>query len=214
MKDNVTLQEKLLHQLHMTNILMARAHHEEHTKRRAAKLKEFKELHEQGSESTENAQVMWVKKTAATQDCKSQCNEFSGHKKDGLEMHNRGQHRLLLILLVGDGVAQKDLVEKMDIRPTSLGELIDKLETKGYVSRQVNEEDKRSVQIFLTNEGKTKAQEIVERREKSAEKIFAGLNGQEQEQLWTLLKKLTASLKEELSKNNDREHSCCYHKNR
>jgi len=129
-------------------------------------------------------------------------------------MHNRGQHRLLLILLSGDGVAQKDLVEKMDIRPTSLGELIDKLETKGYVSRQVNEEDKRSVQVFLTEDGKAKAKEIVDRREKSAEQIFASLSEQEQEQLWVLLKKLTTSLKERLCESNGWKHSYRCHKNK
>lgn len=107
-----------------------------------------------------------------------------------------GQGRLLATLLRQDGMAQKEIVELLDIRPSSVGELVSKLEAQGLVQRRENDADKRVMHVFLTEEGRTLATQTVNARQAMLTQQFEGLSEEEQQQLSDLLVKLAASLKE------------------
>ncbi|WP_161555411.1 MarR family transcriptional regulator [Paraeggerthella hongkongensis] len=66
----------------------------------------------------------------------------------------RGQGRILALLKVKDGVSTKDMSNVLDIRTSSLNELLGKLEGKGYVSREQSEEDGRVMVVKLTDKGR------------------------------------------------------------
>ncbi|HCC01052.1 MAG TPA: hypothetical protein DEP42_07575 [Ruminococcaceae bacterium] len=80
------------------------------------------------------------------------------HRRLHLENHQspigRGQALVLRILSQDDGLPQMMLAEKLDIRPSSLGELVSKLETNGFVERRKNQADKRVYNVFLTVKGR------------------------------------------------------------
>ena len=105
----------------------------------------------------------------------------------------RSQARLLDILLEEDGQSLKDIVERMDIRPSSAGELVSKLELSGWVERRENPTDKRVINVFLTETGRKEAERNAE--ERVDRDLFSGLDEQEQEQLSRLMEKLVVSLR-------------------
>ena len=100
----------------------------------------------------------------------------------------RGQRRALHYLLKQDGISQTDLLALMDVRPSSLSELLNKMEEKGHIERKEAREDKRIRLIYLSKEGRS----IAESMSKSAKskKIFGELDEVEKELLLSLLKKL------------------------
>lgn len=115
----------------------------------------------------------------------------------------RGQGLVLRILAEEDGLAQSEITEKLDIRPSSLGELVTKLERNGFVERRQNENDKRVVNVFLTEKGREAESQFVNPRREAAKSWFAELSEEEKEQLAELLDKMIASMESALSKNGD-----------
>jgi DNA-binding MarR family transcriptional regulator len=121
----------------------------------------------------------------------------------------RSQAILLKVLLEKEKLTNKDIVEILDIRPSSAGELVKKLEKNEYIKREINSEDKRVYNIFLTEKGKKKAQIITNSRNKKVEEIFKGLTKDEQEQLSELLEKLISSFKD--FESNEKIHRHIFH---
>ena len=100
---------------------------------------------------------------------------------------------LLNVLEAGEGgVRQKDIAEKLGIRPSSLSEQIDRLEADRYLERTANPEDKRSTLIVLTEKGKARAWEVQDERRKAAEDFCSKLTEEEKDTLIALLDKLLA----------------------
>ena len=91
------------------------------------------------------------------------------------------------------GVRQKTLTEELRINPSSVSELISKLESDGYVKRTVDPTDKRATLITLTELGEARAAELADERAEKMGKAFARLTDEEKEQLIALLEKLTAA---------------------
>lgn len=101
------------------------------------------------------------------------------------------RERVLSILLEQpEGMHQKEILEKMHIRPSSLSELIDKLESDRYVERNADENDRRTTLITLTEKGKARAYEVLDERKAEADERFKALTEEEKKQLLVLLQKL------------------------
>ncbi len=109
---------------------------------------------------------------------------------------NRSQGHLLGVLLVHDGLTQKELSRQLQIRPASLGELVDKLAQNGYVERRVNENDKRVLNVYLTEAGHRVVDEVIQARQAMLDTIFSGLAEDEQQQLSALMGKLIEALEQ------------------
>ena len=106
----------------------------------------------------------------------------------------RGQHRILLKLMESDGISQRDLTSLLGIRPQSTGELVEKLVSLGYVSREKNESDRRIVNLYITEEGRKKVAELKESEEAEISQFFSNLNDDEQKELLRLLQKLNSGI--------------------
>jgi DNA-binding MarR family transcriptional regulator len=115
----------------------------------------------------------------------------------------RGQGLVLHILAKEDGLTQSEITEKLDIRPSSLGELVAKLEKSGYVERRQNENDKRVINVFITDKGRKAEKEFVNPRQKDAESWCLGLSEEDKAKLSELLEKLINSMENALSKKSD-----------
>jgi len=64
------------------------------------------------------------------------------------------QVRILASLWMQDGLTQKDLVQKIGIRPASLTKIIDGMVAKGWLTRRPDPKDGRFNRIYLTQQGK------------------------------------------------------------
>ena len=98
-----------------------------------------------------------------------------------------------LLILIGenpDGIRQKAIAERVGINPSSASELIDKLESDGYIERKVDPNDKRATLLFLTEKGQARAAEVSDEREAMFKDIFSPLTEEEKQTLSDLLDKL------------------------
>lgn len=65
-----------------------------------------------------------------------------------------GQGRVLKLLKLQPEIAQKELTQILGMRSQSIGELLSKLEKKGYITRTPSTSDKRVIIVRLTEAGK------------------------------------------------------------
>ncbi len=109
---------------------------------------------------------------------------------------NVGQKRILIMLSEQGPLTQRELTERLGIRPGSASEILAKLENAGYIARAQNEEDRRTVDVSLTEAGAALAKESAEKRAGLGDEMFACLTQEEQETLLSLLEKLRADWEE------------------
>ncbi len=121
---------------------------------------------------------------------------YGNHKCHG-GSGRHGQNRVLAVLMMQDGTSQKDLAYLLGIRPQSLSEALAKLEESGMVERRHNEDDRRVVNVYLTEAGRSRATKVAEDRKKNAADVLSVLTDEEKEQLSAILGKLSAKLEEE-----------------
>ena len=103
------------------------------------------------------------------------------------------QNRILLMLNESDGISQRDMTTLLQLRPQSVSETLSKLEAGGLVERRQNSRDKRVFNIFMTEEGKARAQELVIDRPDFAAMFLSPLSPEEKRLLLDLLMRLTDS---------------------
>lgn len=115
-----------------------------------------------------------------------------------------GQQRVLAVLAKEDGLIQSQLAEILDIRPSSLAELMKKMEKSGDVLRKEEKQDKRIKRVFLTEQGRQKAQKFSRVSEDMSEAFFAGLTEEEQENFSAYMQKISAGWQEEFQKQAGR----------
>lgn len=95
-----------------------------------------------------------------------------------------------------NGLTQKEIAEKLQIKPPSLTGLLDILEAKGCLIRSEDKVDARIKRIYLTKEGqelRLKSLEIVDEME---ELLCKGFTKEEKLLLLSWLKKLYNNLEE------------------
>ncbi len=107
---------------------------------------------------------------------------------DSKEMFGYG--RLLHTLIRQNDMTQKELAEKLEIRPQSLTTALEKLEDKGYVTRLRDQNDRRIQVVHLTDEGREIGSLLHNLRSKTAKQYFSCLNNDEKEELLLLLNKV------------------------
>lgn len=110
----------------------------------------------------------------------------------------RGQGRILALLKMQPHISQKELSYLLDIRPQSLGELLAKLERSGYITRTPSENDRRLMDIHLTDEGARAADE-----KSNIGTLFDCLNAGEKETLSGYLERIIAALENRLDDGQD-----------
>jgi DNA-binding MarR family transcriptional regulator len=110
----------------------------------------------------------------------------------------------LAILKIKKEMSQKELGYLLDMRNQSLGEILGKLETAGYISRSPSEDDKRTAVIRLTPLGEDEADtEKQAQGEDGFDRLFACLSDSEQQTLADYLGRLIAAIKEQLSESGE-----------
>ena len=107
------------------------------------------------------------------------------------------EHLLVIISKYPEGVRQKTVAEAVGINQSSTSELINKLESDGYLERKADPSDKRATLLFLTEKGTARACEVEDEREERFKDIFGALTPEEKQTLSDLLDKLLAGQKKE-----------------
>jgi DNA-binding MarR family transcriptional regulator len=125
------------------------------------------------------------------------CGEGGWHRFVSRRHHGgRGQSGLLKLLLECDGILVKDIVETLDIRPSSASELVAKLEKRGLVRTETDAHDKRAKRVYTTEKTREYFDRAKTAHSEVAGEVLAALSHEEQEQLLALLKKIAASFED------------------
>lgn len=101
------------------------------------------------------------------------------------------QKRTLIVLAEAGGrITQRELTERLGIRPGSASEVIAKLESAGFVARTPSAADRRTAEVVLTPEGAAEAAAAKRQRQSRHQEMFACLTEAEKSELLALLEKL------------------------
>ena len=102
--------------------------------------------------------------------------------------------RLLTCVAANSNVSSRELCEMMDIRPSSLSELLARSEEEGWIIRTVDEEDRRIQRVSLSSKGQAAVQEMETVRQADLEKKTACLTEEEKIQFCILCDRLSVHL--------------------
>ena len=115
----------------------------------------------------------------------------ASHRRD---FSHHAQHQVLSILLDNGPMPQGELLEILDVRSSSLSELLRKLEDRELILRERNPEDRRGFIISPTDQARALAPD---NGGDNTDALFDCLDEAERGQLRTILGKLVASLRED-----------------
>ncbi len=111
----------------------------------------------------------------------------------GRKLH-RGQNRLLSLISQNNGASQGELGDKMDVRPSSMTEMLLKMEQAGLIVRKQDENDQRVMRVFLTDAGQKAAAQSDVASGDLTTAIFNCLTEKEQTQMLAFIGKVSASI--------------------
>jgi len=99
--------------------------------------------------------------------------------------------RLLECAAANPGVSSRELCETLDLRPSSLSEILVRAENDGFLSRAVDENDRRVQRVSLTDKGRAVVAEIEQARNEDAKKKTSCLSEEEKALFCSLCSRLS-----------------------
>jgi len=107
------------------------------------------------------------------------------------------QFGILFFLSKEDGMYQRQLAKiSLKDRP-NITRLIDILEKKGFVHREVDPENRRIFKVFITEEGRKQVEEIHPLLLKIQSKALKGISNEERESIKKILEKICENMDED-----------------
>lgn len=107
-----------------------------------------------------------------------------------------GQPKVLFVLRRNEGILQKDLANLCNVSQPTLTVLLEKMVKRGLVRKEVCSVSggKRGYQIFMTELGKEKSDQIEQMVDDLEEKSLSGFSEQETKTLFELLDRVEQNL--------------------
>ena len=106
-----------------------------------------------------------------------------------------GQGRILTLLLENGTMTQRELITITGRRSATLSEQLENMEQAGYITRKRNEQDKRNVDVTLTQIGIVAAEDAVKCREALSHDLFDQFSEEEKTQFDLFLEKMVQQLR-------------------
>ncbi|MDQ7018465.1 MAG: MarR family transcriptional regulator [Robiginitomaculum sp.] len=99
----------------------------------------------------------------------------------------QAQYRTLIYLDRQQGITQSELARLLEIRPITLTRQLDLLAANQMIERRINPDDRRSFQLYLTNNAEPVLREIRAIGAAMMKKGTQGLSAENKKQLTTML---------------------------
>lgn len=87
--------------------------------------------------------------------------------------------RALFALTKKDGLNQRELADELDIETPTIVRLLDGMEKQGFIERRVEVSDRRAKQIYMTELGRTIADEILKLADEIRAEVLQGVDADE-----------------------------------
>jgi DNA-binding MarR family transcriptional regulator len=102
---------------------------------------------------------------------------------------------VLGVLYEFPGAMLRDIAERLAVPKSTLTSVIDRLERRGYINRIISNNDRRSFELLLTEDGKSAQQQHIDSEQTGYKKIAGALDTPEEvAQLIRLLEKVAEHL--------------------
>lgn len=98
------------------------------------------------------------------------------------------QHLILEALWLEDGISQKDIGMRLVLDRATLSGVLDRMSTGGWITKEQDPEDKRTLRICLTDKGKDLTSSLASERNQANEELLSSLNLEEKVLLKRLLR--------------------------
>ena len=105
-----------------------------------------------------------------------------------------GQDAVLLALGSEDGLALRDLAERLSVRPPTITKTVARLTTQALVEKRASTTDARQSHAFLTEKGLALVEEVREAQKTVERNALRGLSEKERKTLRKLLQRLERNL--------------------
>ncbi|MFE7567197.1 MarR family winged helix-turn-helix transcriptional regulator [Streptomyces sp. NPDC057539] len=105
-----------------------------------------------------------------------------------------GQEFLMMHLWDADAVRQSELIKSMDLDPSTVTKMLQRLDHAGYVRRSADPQDRRAVLVRATGDSCALRSEVEGAWTELEEHTLAGLDDTERTELARLLAKVEANL--------------------
>lgn len=120
-------------------------------------------------------------------------------RKLALEAGIPDSYRMIVMyLLRNPGASQKDLAEYCQMTPAAVSQTIREMQLTGYINKEVSKEDKRLVQLYLTEKGKSSADRIRTKIHEADQIITSAITKEKEEELIEALNLLSGTIRREL----------------
>lgn len=105
-----------------------------------------------------------------------------------------GQFPVLLELWNGDGLTQRELLDRLDIEQATMANTLSRMERDGLISRRRHPKDRRAQLVFLTSKGKALQETALAAASETEEALFQGFRRFERELLLEYMRMVLANL--------------------
>ena len=120
---------------------------------------------------------------------------------------SRSRLHLIRVALVEDGIKTSDLAKRLDIRPSSLTDLLNSMEDNGEIIRVRDKQDSRIIRVHLTDKAKEDFAHRQAERQRQAARLRTCLSKEEYAAFCATCNKLCAFLEaEQEAAKNDNEN--------
>lgn len=116
--------------------------------------------------------------------------EMSGVDKD----MQQSCRSIVYYLTMEDGVSQLRLSQLTHLKPPTISITLRAMESEGYVERRVDDNDRRQVNVYLTQKGKRHDEKLRNSVNEFEKKALEGFTDEEKETLSTLLTRIKDNL--------------------
>jgi DNA-binding MarR family transcriptional regulator len=117
-------------------------------------------------------------------------------KVEGLGL-TRSQWWLLAYVFREQGLSQSELADVLDVGKVALGELLDRLEAKGWIERRPDLKDKRLRRVYLTGDVEPMLEAMQDNAQDLRKRYLAGLSPEHFDALIDTLLLIKANLLDE-----------------
>jgi len=106
------------------------------------------------------------------------------------------EKELFIIVFIGQNqnVKMSDIAENLRVPVSTLTTIVDKLVDRKFLIRVHSDEDRRVVNVALTNKGKNSHKVFLKRKDVMAQKLLSTFNEAEQEKFIQYLNKMSAAI--------------------
>jgi DNA-binding MarR family transcriptional regulator len=125
-----------------------------------------------------------------------------------------GQPPVLMRLTQSDGLSQKELARRVQVRPATMTVMINRMEKSGLVKRMQDERDQRVSRVFLTEKGRLATQAVKKALYELETVCFEHFDEEEKILLARMLEKMHVAMAEFHLKHGDGEPIPFYNKKR